>query len=154
LFESTPTYPNPGLDLTYSFDFKCWRYIILFFPTGRYWETVQRLKINQLYAAPTAIRLLLKYGDEHVEKYDLSSLRTLGSVIWLLIECLIKHNHVSTVLSSQGEPINNVEAYWHWYNKNVRKQEEQQEKVMSIYLFINLDIIFPFSLLLETILYS
>jgi acetyl-CoA synthetase len=52
-----------------------------FFPTGRYWETVQRLKINQLYAAPTAIRLLLKYGDEHVEKYDLSSLRTLGSVV-------------------------------------------------------------------------
>nr|CAH0113534.1 unnamed protein product [Daphnia galeata] len=78
LFESTPTYPNPG----------------------RYWETVQRLKINQLYAAPTAIRLLLKYGDEHVEKYDLSSLRTLGSV---------------------GEPIN-VEA-WHWYNKVVGKEK-------------------------------
>lgn len=48
LFESTPTYPDPG----------------------RYWETVQRLKINQFYGAPTAIRLLMKYGDEHVTKYD------------------------------------------------------------------------------------
>jgi acetyl-CoA synthetase len=60
--------------------------LILVFPTGRYWKAAQRLKINQLYAAPTAIRLLLKYGDEQVEKYDLSSLRTLGS---LLIKCLI-----------------------------------------------------------------
>lgn len=70
LFESSPIYPNPG----------------------RYWETVQRLKINQLYLAPTAIRLLLKYDDEHVTKYDRSSLRVLGSV---------------------GEPINR-EA-WEWY---------------------------------------
>lgn len=78
LFESTPTYPDPG----------------------RYWETVQRLKVNQFYTAPTAIRLLIKHGDEHVEKYDLSSLRTLGSV---------------------GEPIN-VEA-WDWYNKVVGKEK-------------------------------
>uniref|UniRef100_A0A8D0H8L3 Acetyl-coenzyme A synthetase n=1 Tax=Sphenodon punctatus TaxID=8508 RepID=A0A8D0H8L3_SPHPU len=69
LFESTPVYPDPG----------------------RYWEMVQRLKINQFYGAPTAIRLLLKYGDEWVKKYDRSSLKTLGSV---------------------GEPINH-EA-WHW----------------------------------------
>ena len=48
LFESTPTYPDPG----------------------RYWETVQRLKINQFYGAPTAIRLLIKYGDSYVKKYD------------------------------------------------------------------------------------
>lgn len=46
---------------------------------GRYWETVQRLKINQFYGAPTAVRLLLKYGDSWVKKYDRSSLRTLGS---------------------------------------------------------------------------
>jgi acetyl-CoA synthetase len=52
-------------------------------PAGRYWETVQRLKVNQLYTAPTAIRLLLKHGNEHVEKYDLTSLRTLGSVVGL-----------------------------------------------------------------------
>jgi acyl-coenzyme A synthetase/AMP-(fatty) acid ligase len=40
---------------------------------------VQRLKISQFYGAPTAIRLLLKYGDDWVKKYDRSSLRTLGS---------------------------------------------------------------------------
>uniref|UniRef100_A0A8C4VME9 Propionate--CoA ligase n=1 Tax=Gopherus evgoodei TaxID=1825980 RepID=A0A8C4VME9_9SAUR len=57
LFESTPLYPDPG----------------------RYWETVQRLKINQFYGAPTAVRLLLKYGDKWVKKYDRSSLKTLGS---------------------------------------------------------------------------
>uniref|UniRef100_A0A8C8VPA1 acetate--CoA ligase n=1 Tax=Pelusios castaneus TaxID=367368 RepID=A0A8C8VPA1_9SAUR len=70
LFESTPLYPDPG----------------------RYWETVQRLKINQFYGAPTAVRLLLKYGDKWVKKYDRSSLKMLGSV---------------------GEPINH-EA-WHWF---------------------------------------
>lgn len=47
--------------------------------TGRYWETVQRLKINQFYGAPTAIRLLLKYGDQWVQKYDRSTLKTLGT---------------------------------------------------------------------------
>lgn len=47
--------------------------------TGRYWEMVQRLKINQFYGAPTAIRLLLKYGDQWVQKYDRSSLKTLGT---------------------------------------------------------------------------
>ena len=57
LFESIPTYPDPG----------------------RYWETVERLKINQFYAAPTALRLLHKYEDEWVKKYDRSSLRILGS---------------------------------------------------------------------------
>ncbi|XP_040557918.1 acetyl-coenzyme A synthetase 2-like, mitochondrial isoform X1 [Gallus gallus] len=70
LFESTPVYPDPG----------------------RYWETVERLKINQFYGAPTAIRLLLRYGDEWVKKYDRSSLRVLGSV---------------------GEPIN--KEAWEWY---------------------------------------
>ncbi|CAI5764224.1 acetyl-coenzyme A synthetase 2-like, mitochondrial isoform X1 [Podarcis lilfordi] len=74
LFESTPVYPNPG----------------------RYWETVERLKINQFYGAPTAIRLLLRYGDDWVKKYDRSSLKILGSV---------------------GEPIN-TEA-WEWYFKVV-----------------------------------
>ena len=55
-------------------------------------EMVQRLKINQFYAAPTALRLLLRYNDEHVTKYDKSSLKVLGSV---------------------GEPIN-TEA-WQWF---------------------------------------
>uniref|UniRef100_A0A8K9WQP2 Acetyl-coenzyme A synthetase n=1 Tax=Oncorhynchus mykiss TaxID=8022 RepID=A0A8K9WQP2_ONCMY len=74
LFESTPVYPNPG----------------------RYWEMVERLEINQFYGAPTAIRLLLKYGDEWVQNYNRSSLKTLGSV---------------------GEPIN-TEA-WEWYHRVV-----------------------------------
>merc|ERR1711981_757504 len=71
VFESTPLYPD----------------------AGRYWEMVQRLKVTQFYGAPTAIRLLLRFGDEFVKKYDRSSLRVLGSV---------------------GEPIN-YEA-WKWYN--------------------------------------
>ncbi|XP_074143810.1 acetyl-coenzyme A synthetase 2-like, mitochondrial isoform X1 [Sminthopsis crassicaudata] len=74
LFESTPVYPN----------------------AGRYWETVERLKINQFYGAPTAIRVLLNYGDVWVKKYDRSSLRTLGSV---------------------GEPIN--QEAWEWLYKVV-----------------------------------
>ncbi|XP_073648730.1 acetyl-coenzyme A synthetase 2-like, mitochondrial isoform X4 [Tursiops truncatus] len=63
---------------------------------GRYWEMVQRLKINQFYGAPTAFRLLLKFEDSWVKKYDRSSLRTLGSV---------------------GEPINH-EA-WEWLHRVV-----------------------------------
>ena len=70
LFESTPVYPDEG----------------------RYWDMVERHKITQFYTAPTAIRLLMRYGDEAPKKYDLSSLKVLGSV---------------------GEPIN-PEA-WRWY---------------------------------------
>lgn len=58
LFESTPVYPDPG----------------------RYWDMVQRHKITQFYTAPTAIRLLMRYGDEHPAKYDTSSLKVLGTV--------------------------------------------------------------------------
>jgi acetyl-CoA synthetase len=57
LFESTPTYPDPG----------------------RYWSTVERLKINQLCLAPTSLRLLMKFGDEWVTKYSRASLKCLGS---------------------------------------------------------------------------
>jgi len=46
----------------------------------RWWEMIERYKINILYTAPTAIRTFIKWGDEHVEKHDLSSLRLLGSV--------------------------------------------------------------------------
>ncbi|XP_057386126.1 acetyl-coenzyme A synthetase 2-like, mitochondrial isoform X2 [Balaenoptera acutorostrata] len=74
LFESTPVYPD----------------------AGRYWEMVQRLKINQFYGAPTAFRLLLKFEDSWVKKYDRSSLRTLGSV---------------------GEPIN--QEAWEWLHRVV-----------------------------------
>ena len=78
LFEGVPSYP----------DF------------GRFWEIVEKHKVNQFYTAPTAIRALAKHGTELVDKYDLSSLKVLGSV---------------------GEPIN--EEAWHWYNDNVGKMK-------------------------------
>jgi acetyl-CoA synthetase len=61
---------------------------------GRFWEIVQKYKVTILYTAPTAIRAFIKWGDEHPKKFDLSSLRLLGSV---------------------GEPIN-PEA-WIWYHE-------------------------------------
>ena len=63
---------------------------------GRFWETVQRLGVTVFYTAPTALRALMREGDVHVQKYDRSSLRLLGSV---------------------GEPIN-PEA-WEWYHRVV-----------------------------------
>ncbi|MFN7114945.1 MAG: acetate--CoA ligase [Alphaproteobacteria bacterium] len=74
VFEGVPTYPD----------------------YGRFWETVQRHKVNIFYTAPTAIRALLREGDSWVKKYDRSSLRILGSV---------------------GEPIN--EEAWLWYYETV-----------------------------------
>jgi acetyl-CoA synthetase len=58
MFESVPTWPDPG----------------------RYWQLVQDLKISIFYTAPTALRAIAKAGDEWVRKYDRSSLRVLGSV--------------------------------------------------------------------------
>jgi acetyl-CoA synthetase len=63
---------------------------------GRFWEIVEKYQATILYTAPTAIRAFIKWGDEHVRKYDLSSLRLLGSV---------------------GEPIN-PEA-WMWYHRMI-----------------------------------
>ena len=63
---------------------------------GRFWDVVQKHKVNILYTAPTAIRALLREGDDWVKKYDRSSLRILGSV---------------------GEPIN--EEAWLWYYETV-----------------------------------
>ena len=77
MFEGTPSYPD----------------------CGRFWEIVEKHKVNQFYTAPTAIRALAKESIEMVNKYDLSSLKTLGSV---------------------GEPIN--EEAWNWYNKNIGKE--------------------------------
>uniref|UniRef100_A0A6Q2ZH58 Acetyl-coenzyme A synthetase n=1 Tax=Esox lucius TaxID=8010 RepID=A0A6Q2ZH58_ESOLU len=59
---------------------------------GRFWEVIEKYRVTKFYTAPTVLRLLMKYGKEPVQKYDLSSLRILGTV---------------------GEPIN-PEA-WHWY---------------------------------------
>ncbi|MEV4837557.1 acetate--CoA ligase [Nonomuraea sp. NPDC049486] len=63
---------------------------------GRFWEIVQKYKISILYTAPTAIRTFMKWGDDIPAKFDMSSLRVLGSV---------------------GEPIN-PEAYV-WYRANI-----------------------------------
>ncbi|MCG8804058.1 acetate--CoA ligase [Tenacibaculum finnmarkense] len=78
LFEGVPSYP----------DF------------GRFWEIIEKHKINQFYTAPTAIRALAKEKLDFVDAYNLSSLKVLGTV---------------------GEPIN--EEAWHWYNDNVGKKK-------------------------------
>lgn len=76
MFEGIPTWPD----------------------AGRFWEVCDKYKVNIFYTAPTAIRALMAAGDEWVEKYDLSSLKTIGSV---------------------GEPIN--EEAWQWYHDKVGK---------------------------------
>jgi acetyl-CoA synthetase len=63
---------------------------------GRFWELVQAHRVSVLYTAPTAIRAFMRWGDEHVQRFDRSSLRLLGTV---------------------GEPIN-PEA-WMWYREVV-----------------------------------
>jgi acetyl-CoA synthetase len=78
MFEGVPNYPD-------------W---------GRFWQIVEKHKINQFYTAPTAIRSLAKEKLDFVEKYDLTSLKILGTV---------------------GEPIN--EEAWHWYNDNIGKKK-------------------------------
>ena len=76
MFEGVPTYPDPG----------------------RFWKIVEKYAINIFYTAPTALRALMREGDDWPNKYDLSSLRILGSV---------------------GEPIN-PEA-WMWYYQVIGK---------------------------------
>ena len=66
---------------------------------GRFWQAIERHKVNIFYTAPTAIRSLQQSPISFVEKYDLSSLNLLGSV---------------------GEPIN--EEAWHWYHKHIGKE--------------------------------
>jgi len=78
LFESTPLYPD----------------------AGRYWDMIDRHKISLFYTAPTAVRSLIRFGDEIPKKYDLSSLRILGTV---------------------GEPIN--PAAWQWYYKEIGREK-------------------------------
>ena len=66
---------------------------------GRFWEIVEKYRVNIFYTAPTAIRAFIKWGDEWPAKHDLSSLRLLGSV---------------------GEPIN-PEA-WMWYHRTIGQE--------------------------------
>ncbi len=77
MFEGVPTYPNPD----------------------RFWEIVERYKVSVFYTAPTAIRALMREGEQWVKRRGISSLRILGSV---------------------GEPIN-PEA-WRWYHKHVGQE--------------------------------
>lgn len=67
---------------------------------GRWWRMIEGLQVNQFYTAPTAIRLLQKVGTDEPDKYDLSSLKVLGTV---------------------GEPID--PAAWNWYHEKVGKSE-------------------------------
>ncbi|MGI8599562.1 MAG: acetate--CoA ligase [Chitinophagaceae bacterium] len=78
MFEGVPTWPD----------------------AGRFWEIVDKHKVNIIYTAPTAIRSLMGFGTAPFEGKDLSSLKILGTV---------------------GEPIN--EEAWHWYNKHVGKEK-------------------------------
>lgn len=78
LFEGVPTYPQPD----------------------RFWSIVEKFKVTILYTSPTAIRGLMRFGEEWPKKHDISSLRILGSV---------------------GEPIN-PEA-WIWYRHNIGHDE-------------------------------
>ena len=78
MFEGIPTYPD----------------------AGRFWDIVDKYKVNILYTAPTAIRSLMAYGLDPIKNKDLSSLRVLGTV---------------------GEPIN--EEAWHWYDENIGKKK-------------------------------
>lgn len=74
MFEGIPTFPD----------------------ASRFWQIVEKYKVNQFLTAPTAIRSLMGFGEKYVKTYDLSSLKVIGTV---------------------GEPIN-AEA-WHWYHEHV-----------------------------------
>ena len=76
MFEGIPTYPD----------------------AGRFWQVIDKHRVNIFYTAPTAIRSLEAMGLDYVKPYRLDSLRILGTV---------------------GEPIN--EEAWHWYDKNIGK---------------------------------
>ncbi len=76
IFEGIPTWPD----------------------AGRFWDIIDKYKVNTLYTAPTAIRSLMGFGLEPLKGKDLSSLKVLGSV---------------------GEPIN--EEAWHWYDQHIGK---------------------------------
>jgi len=67
---------------------------------GRFWDIIDKHKVNILYTAPTAIRSLMSYGLEPLKGKDLSSLKILGTV---------------------GEPIN--EEAWHWYDEHIGKKK-------------------------------
>ena len=67
---------------------------------GRFWEIIEKHKVNKFYTAPTALRALMKEGDKWPKKYNLESLKILGTV---------------------GEPIKEPE--WLWYHKIIGKEK-------------------------------
>ena len=77
MFEGIPTWPD----------------------AGRFWDIIDKHKVNLLYTAPTALRSLMGFGLQPLEGKDLSSLKVLGTV---------------------GEPIN--EEAWHWYDEHIGKK--------------------------------
>jgi len=77
MFEGIPTWPD----------------------SGRFWDIIEKHKVDILYTAPTAIRSLMGFGLDPIKEKNLSSLKILGTV---------------------GEPIN--EEAWHWYNENIGKK--------------------------------
>jgi len=78
MFEGIPTWPD----------------------AGRFWDIVDKHKVNIIYTAPTAIRSLMAYGPDFIKDKNLGSLKVLGTV---------------------GEPIN--EEAWHWYHENIGKKK-------------------------------
>ncbi len=76
MFEGIPTWPD----------------------AGRFWDIIDKFKVNILYTAPTAIRSLMSFGTDVIKRKDLRSLKVLGSV---------------------GEPIN--EEAWHWFHEHIGK---------------------------------
>ena len=78
MFEGIPTYPDPG----------------------RFWQIIDKYSVSQFYTAPTAIRSLMSFGEDHVLSYSLSSLKVIGTV---------------------GEPIN--EEAWNWYHIHIGKSK-------------------------------
>jgi acetyl-CoA synthetase len=78
MFEGVPTWPD----------------------AGRFWDIVDKYKVNNLYTAPTAIRSLMGFGLDPIQGHELNSLRILGTV---------------------GEPIN--EEAWHWYDEHIGKKK-------------------------------
>jgi acetyl-CoA synthetase len=78
IFEGIPTYPGPA----------------------RFWDVIDKFKVNVFYTAPTALRSLMGFGESPIEGKDLSSLKVLGTV---------------------GEPIN--EEAWHWYDEKIGKKK-------------------------------
>ena len=88
--------------------------------TGRYWEMVQRLKVNHFYTSPSAIRKLMKADHNYADNYDLSSLKTIasGNVMYYMNAAYLRFLMLSHTV---GEPL--PTAAWKWFYKEIGKQK-------------------------------